>query len=429
MATNTSILQQQSAKISLLAFSLLALPILVYCWVLLHFSVNIPTYDDYGSLLDFVNLTLQETDWKKQFWLLATPENGHIPFITRALLLLQYHMQGTASFYASLVISGFGWIATALLLVGYGHWRLQLPWLALVPIPFFLLALGHWEAIDFLSSALQMYWGSGFFAVLGLLLVVERHQILASLCLLVAIFCSGGSVAAYPVSLLFLLGTRRWKDLIIFLACTLLVCSGYVFINPPANHTHALPSLSAWLLYTLEFIGNVVGSPQWDLSPLAIQHRISGAILLLATGWLIWRTPGYSGFKLVFCYIVVLGMMAAYMRIDTFAYVVSRYAMYALLGAACSYGLLLGYGLQTDSRITRTVTLITALISIALWAYSVKVCMLPLQQNHDQRMLGMQHFIDTGSPEKLNAWNIERARQILEVSQDLGVYDYQKSLH
>lgn len=408
----------------------MAIPFFVYFFIVKNYLVNIPTYDDYGSLLDFVNRTTLEKSLMQQFWLMAEPENGHIPFLPRLLLLGQYFFLGSANFYWALIISNAGWLLSTALLVTFCARQYHIPFLYLIPAPFFMLSINHWEAIDFLSSALQMYWGSGLLAVAGIMLLTCDKIASASLLFAAAIFASGGALAVYPIACLYFLIERKWKDWLIFIFCSSVILVGYTFVNPPSQQVKSLPDLLTWINYTLEFTGNVIGSKQWDLSPLAWAHNLIGLFEIAAVLLLAWRTRGHIAIKLVFFYAVLLGVMAGYARIDLFAHAVSRYAMYAMLAASCAYILLVANYLGDINRPTfKLATIcIVGTIGVSLWVNSLWACTTPLQLNHDQRIDGMRHLIETGSPEKLSAWNITRAMEILNATRESGVYDYRNSL-
>ncbi len=63
-------------------------------------------------------------------------------------------------------------------------------------------------------------------------------------------------------------------------------------------------------------------------------------------------------------------------------------------------------------------------LSMGLWMHSMLVCRVPLQTNHDQRTTAMKAYIESGDPKQLNSWNAEQAKEVLEKSQEIGLYDY-----
>jgi len=409
---------------------LIAIPFLVYFYIVNHYTVDIPVWDDYVNPLDITNKAIEASPWKEKLLLLATPMNGHIPFLPRVLLYLQFLVGVTSCIKTALIVSNVGWMLATALIMYYCYRSLKLPIMYLIPIPYFMLSIAHWEAMDFYSSAFQMYWGSGLLVVGGLIAVASGRPLLASLLLLGGLFSSGGTLAAYPVCLLYYLLTRQWKGGIIFLVCSLAVAWLYVAVNPPGNNLHRIPAVDAIVLYTLTFLGNIMSTGQWDLSALAWTHRAIGASMIIIMFFFTWRQKNATAIKLIFFTIVLMGMMASYMRMDLYAFAVSRYAMYALLAATCSYIMFALHYKQSSNRSSLIPVALVAVIAIGLWAHSLLVCRTPLQSNHDQRVAHMRGYIETHDLGVLSeiTWNVEHARGVLETSRKLGLYDYTRAL-
>jgi hypothetical protein len=411
-------------KVDHLAWILMTIPFVVYFMVFNHYIVDVPVWDDYVNPLDITNQAILAPTLKEKLLLLATPMNGHIPFLPRSLLYLQYLAGITASIKTALIISNAGWMAATLIILIYCHRSLNIAPMLLVPVPYLLLSIIHWEAMDFYSSAMQMYWGSGLLAIVGLIAITTRHPIVASLCFLAGILASGGTLAAYPISLLYLCVTRRWKDGVIFLTCTVAVLWGYVHLNPPQQNIHAFPNPLQLSLYTLEFTGNILSNGLWDMTSYAWIHRTIGTGMILLMLYLFKKTPGCHLFKLLFLYVVALGVMCGYMRMDVYSHAVSRYSMYALLAAVCVYVMLVSHVQSRNSMLVPTVSLAI----VVLWMHGLYVCRSPLQTNHSQRIAEMQRYIETGDPKVLESWNAVHAQRVLDMSRQTGLYDYTRAL-
>ena len=407
---------------------ILSIPFIAYLAVLLQYILDIPVWDDYVNPLDITNQAIAATALTDKLAILATPMNGHTPFLPRALLYVQYLAGVTTPIHTALVISNLGWMAVTLLVMVYCYRSLQMELALLIPLPYLLLSLIHWEAMDFYSSAFQMYWGSGLLIVAGLMLLVSGWTITASLFFLGGLFASGGALAAYPVSLLFLLGTRRWKALLVFIGCSVPALWLYAHINVEAQAVRELPQWQPLLAYVFEFTGNLTSNGQWDLSSHARYHQLLGALMTGLAAFLAWRVPGHYVFKLLFAYVVLMGAMAGYMRMDVYSHAVSRYSMYALLAAVSLYILLLAWlgTLPQGTAARKILPLLITVASVALWVHSLLLCQEPLQQNRDSRSAHMQSYIQTGDPAVLDSWNAAHAQKVLDDSRQSGLYDYKK---
>jgi hypothetical protein len=115
----------------------------------------------------------------EQITTILKPNAGHIPAITRIISILQVKYLGGINFRGSLFAANFGWLLTAIMLIVYFRRTLSLSWLALLPVPFLLLNINHWESMDFITPAWQMYWGSAFFPALFFIAVVEKRMTVA----------------------------------------------------------------------------------------------------------------------------------------------------------------------------------------------------------------------------------------------------------
>jgi len=310
----------------------------------------------------------------------------------------------------------------------YCHRHSKITLTYLVPVPFLLLSLVHWEAMDFYSSAFQMYWGSGLFAVAGLIAITSNRPLTASLFFLAGLLCSGGGLAVYPVCLLYLLLSRQWKNGLLFSVYTIAVLALYVHVNPPENNLRQFPDLQLLAKYILEFMGNLVSNGFWDLSPYAQSYMVAGTLMVVSMIYLSWKVAGHHAVKLIYLYVLIVAAMAGYARMHEYAHAVSRYAMFATLATACLYILLASHHLARPSPLRKISLMILGGLSIGLWMHSIYMCRLPLQTNHDQRTASMQKYIESGNPDDLLSWNAQHAKGVLDTSRAIGIYDYTQSL-
>lgn len=88
------------------AFMLIALlPIIIYLWAILKYTVNMPFWDDYDSILNWINrFILHHDNLKYVMSMLLEQHNEHRILFDRVFILLDYYLFGSINFiYLSFV--------------------------------------------------------------------------------------------------------------------------------------------------------------------------------------------------------------------------------------------------------------------------------------------------------------------------------------
>lgn len=411
-------------------YGLLAIPFIAYGLIVFHYVVDIPFLDDYVNPLDLTNQAIAAPTLSKKLSLLAVPMNGHLPFFPRLLLYAQFLMGVEAPVRTALYVSNLGWVLTTLLLLVYSRRVYAIPLHYLVPVPYLMLSIIHWEAMDFYSAAFQMYWGSGLFSIAGIIALVSGLPLLAAVLFLAGLFTSSGTLAVYPACILYVAIAKQWRVGLRFALYSIPVLCLYFYVVSSTQQLQPFPGLMRLIRYVFEFMGNVSSTGKWDLTQHATLHVLIGIFVISSAVVLSLRVAGHYAAKTIFAYVIFMAAMAAYSRIHTFEHAVSRYAMYSLLAAAAVYILFCAYCVSTADRhqkAKQTALLLVTLGSAGLWVHGVVLCRIPLQTNHDQKLAGMQKYIDGGNPADLFSWNAEHAAKVLAESQKTGLYDYRNA--
>ncbi|TNF36856.1 MAG: hypothetical protein EP312_00225 [Gammaproteobacteria bacterium] len=413
-------------------WALMAIPLLAYCAVVYRYAVNIPFYDDITQILWITNTIIDvkldspwvtEVDRPSTLKAFFYPNAGHIPLLTRLFTLLQYQLGGV-NFRISIMVANAGWIASVALMLWYARKRLDLPWPALLPVPFLMLGLSHWESLDFTLPAWQMYWGAALFPIAMLLAMVHGRTLVAMVCLFGALFTSGGSLALFPVAAAFLLWRRHWWQLAMFAIVGGLMLWLFLYFNPPGYHLKTTPDIPAMIRYTTAFMGNLLSTGTWDMSAYATVHTVTGAIILLLFTILFFTTrgPEFDFPKMVVAYVILLGGMAAYKRGNTEPDMVSRYSMFALMAAVSTYYLLLAYLRERKPLLSHVAAVVIAVTALGFWVHTYSVDLAPLNQNRSQRIDALNTYLQTGNAGGL-MWHPEWADEIFREAKRIGIYD------
>lgn len=413
-----------------LIWLLMAVPFVAYAWVVYRYAINVPFYDDITQILWITNTIIDvkldspwvtEVDRPDTLHAFFYPNAGHIPLITRLFTLLQFQLGGV-NFRYSIMIANLGWVISCLLMLYYGRKHLQLSWLALLPVPYLMLAITHWESLDFTLPAWQMYWGAALFPIGMLLAMVEKRIIIALVCLFGALFTSGGSLALFPVAAAYLLYRKQWLQLVIFAVIGGLMLWLFLHFNSPGYHLKTRPDVIAIARYVLPFMGNLLSTGTWDMSAYITVHSIIGGVLLALFAWLFFTTEKQDFPKMLFAYAVLLAGMAAYKRGDQSIGGISRYSMFALMSATAVYYLLMHKMRAQSPAVKAALAGVFVIVTVAVWADSYRVDLAPLHQNRNLRIDAAKTYIETGNAGGL-MWHSEWADEIFSEAKRIGIYD------
>ncbi|WP_370731580.1 hypothetical protein [Fibrella arboris] len=137
-----------------LAWSLIALPIVLFASIALRFVENIPWYDDIEMFIVFVqDYYTVDTLHDKVYWLLE-PNNEHRILFAKLTDLFTYNTTGHVNFRGMTLIGNlFLFLSLGLLFIVFRSMRL--PVWAFVPVPFILLHPQYFMTISWSITSLQ----------------------------------------------------------------------------------------------------------------------------------------------------------------------------------------------------------------------------------------------------------------------------------
>lgn len=413
--------------LDILYFLAMALPFFVYGFIINHYAINIPYFDDFSVLMWPIN-NIYSTDVLETYLRqIFNPNGGHIPFITRLVMLAEIKTLGEMDFKLAVLLGNAGWLLTTFLLIAYFQKKLQLAWSYFLPVPFLMLTINHWEAMDFTTPAWQMYWGSSFFSVLCLLAIVEKRMTLSVYAFTAALFLCSGSLSLLPLAVGYCVFRLRWANALEFIVRAAAPLYVFFFFNPRGGDVKALPTLDVIVRYIPGFMGNLVSNGTWDLTNLAWIQIPLGIIVIALGLYILSRNSVNDLSKLLFVYVFILACMAVYLRASTFPYTVSRYALYASLAVTAIY---IAFAAQASQTGWKWFQPATASIAVLLWLHSMYFCTTPLQLNKESRINGIQAYIRTDKdPASFYPlmWDFNFGKQVMDRSISLGFYNVQNA--
>lgn len=403
---------------------ILAIPFFIYYLIIDYFAVNIPYYDDFSVILEPLNTVAASTNFNWKVTLLFKANASHVPAITRILTYAQAIFMGGINFRYTIIAGNVGLLLTTLTLLFYFKKKYRLPWYSLLPIPFLLLSITHWEAMDFVTPAWQMYWGACLFPVLCFIAIVEGYVICAALAFIAALFLSSGGLCIYPLVIGFCLARKRWLHSIVFAATAGLGLIAFFHFLPASSGMTGMPDIRQMAAFIPAFMGNIVSNGVWDLQPYRWIHTSIGCMVLIAGIYVLWKFTDADLAKLVFIYVVFLAAMAIYARGVVYQYVPSRYAMFPALAIACLSCVYTARWLKASSPRASYKILVLALCSVLLWAHSIYKCIAPLDSNLHMRTSAMEKYL-AGNTDALMylLWSAEYGHTQLTDAKARGIYN------
>ncbi|GAB3497786.1 hypothetical protein GCM10027341_18390 [Spirosoma knui] len=335
------------------AVALVALPIVCFSLLVVTNAVNVPWMDDIDAFLSFIIGYIDaDTASEKADWLLR-PNNEHRILTAKLITLLLYTFTGQVNF-RWLILAGYLFLLGIVWLFYRVFRGLNLPLLAFVPIPFFVLqpqyyltsiwaitGLQHQVVVCLILTALYMLANgrlNRFAAATGL-------QLLASLSMSNGLF---GWVAGAVVLAL----QRNWYRLGIWLVIGVSTILFYFhdFQSPQGNESSfsffiRQPYLIVAAFFT--FIGGLFDFfPDADIVKRSILPTLAGLVLITAMLALLWNMlPSFLGSNTLYARSAGNGFKAdrqrQYFFVGCYAFLMVNASIVAFLRPRFGYSVML----------------------------------------------------------------------------------------
>jgi hypothetical protein len=197
-----------------LALLIVLIPVLFYGYVILHFSSNVPFYDDFFWGFDYLETYFQKNTIIDKIKMLLMQHNQHRFVYFRAVLLGLFQSEGNLNFRHLILIGNislFGIFATYAL----AFKRTALSWLYFLPIPFLLFQY------QFMYNSIVSYGVPNmsiiFLAVLTFYLACfasAKHSYLLWIVGFFATFSNGNGIIVFFVAIILLILQQRFRQAI-----------------------------------------------------------------------------------------------------------------------------------------------------------------------------------------------------------------------
>jgi hypothetical protein len=270
--------------------ALFSIPFIVFLWAELRYDVNMPNWDDYDSVLGWLNGRFIPASFAERMDYLFRQHNEHRIVFDRLVELLELHALGVVNFIYLDIFGFLGLVGLVFILYYLGK-RSGLSYLASIPIPFFMLTLSQNNLISFSMASIQVYWAL-LFSFLSFAFVsrsfLARNLVIGFLFSVVAAFTSAGGLIGFPAVFIYYLVNRKYRLAALwFLGAAIVFWIYFVFFpyNPTAigiaSHHYALLHPFEYLQYVVMFLGNMIAASGGAF--------VLGSLLLFAIGFLFLR--------------------------------------------------------------------------------------------------------------------------------------------
>ncbi len=411
-------------------------PFFIYILYVFRYAVNIPYFDDYDAILNFLNKFIQVQTLGEKVSLLFSQHNEHRIVFDRVVSLCYYYLLNEVNFRSLIIFGNLGWMLTTVMLILYLQKNFHLSLAQLLPIPYLLLSFSHWENMFFAMAAIQNYWF--MFFSLAFLICLSRGKLFLSCAFFsIALFTSGGGAVLYPLGNIFLLMQRRWKYFWLFFLlstfCMVLYFYGY---HKPSYHPSVFEAILAPFratAYFFVFLGNIF--PLHNIFILSSNIPLigiflpMGAVFYLSSIYFIGRY-GDCFLKLVIYFVFLVALMTTLTRsgFGIWQAASSRYSLFPLLALVCLSTFIVT-SISSTIAIRRAILFTTIICAIFTWGVSIFIIDYSqyFKKWKDERIIKIIEF-KNGNKQSL-LWlypNPDLAAQTLLTAEQQHIYDYRQ---
>lgn len=230
--------------------------IILYIGVVLSFSSNYPYWDDYPTILGYLN-NFCESSTKDKILSLFMQHNEHRIFFNRIIEIIQYYAFGNVNFYYLILIGNIGWFLSIYLLIKYVR-DSGYAWVCTIPIIVIMTSFAHHECMTWAMCSIQQYFQL-FFALVTIHLLV-RHKIFGTLfTLALSVYTGGGGLVLVPLVFLYTVLNRDLKKFFIYNIFSIFILGLYfISFNHHSSFVLSLEMCVKLCEYVLLFIGGVL---------------------------------------------------------------------------------------------------------------------------------------------------------------------------
>jgi hypothetical protein len=250
--------------------TILTLPFFIFFWAELRFDVNMPNWDDYDSVLNWLATFEKTYGVSRIIDMLFRQHNEHRILFDRLIELTELYSLKTVNFVYLDIFGALGLFLIVLFILFLGKRSGLRAWM-MIPIPFILLTFSQNNLISFSMASIQVYWAI-LFSFLSFFFVSKssnfRYTLVGFFFSTLASFTSAGGLIGFPVVTIYYLFNKKYKIALAWTACSIIIFYIYFvyFRYHPttigiASHNYAYSHPLEYFLYVIRFYGNMARIP------------------------------------------------------------------------------------------------------------------------------------------------------------------------
>ncbi|MCF0039175.1 hypothetical protein [Dyadobacter fanqingshengii] len=205
----------------------MTLPVLLWVFVILYYSVNLPWYDDFDPFPDFLRKWITDSSFSDRLTLLFQPNNEHRMVIGKLVTLTYYWVTGHLNF-TFLHIAGACFTLGTFRIFWLSFAKTKINWWYFLPVPFLLFQLQYHLVFLWAICSLQ-HQPVVFFISLSMFLLSRNRfgwAVLAAVC---ATYAMSNGIFVWPAGVMILLLRSQYKQLSIWLLAGALAVGFYFY--------------------------------------------------------------------------------------------------------------------------------------------------------------------------------------------------------
>ena len=352
------------------------IPILCYCYVIFHFSSNVPFYDDFFWGFDYLETYFQKNTFIDKIRMLLMQHNQHRFIYFRAVLLSLFNLEGNLNFKHLILVGNlslFGVFA----LYGLVFRHIRISWAYFIPVPFLLFQY------QFMFNSIVSYGVPNmsiiFLAVLTFYFACfasPKHSYLLWIAGFFATFSNGNGIVVFFVAIILLLLQQRFRQ-VIYTAIAYAISLSIYFTDFHMNSEETKLNGNTFM-YAFRFLGAAFLTHINSISVTLGIIAVSGIVIYFL--WFFFKLVK-GKFKpvenkvLLFCmgvflFLACTAMMTAIVRAIHKVEIPDWYKNYSILFMTTIYLFLINFKWRAYLR--WAVLGVFSLYSIAIWYVSVE---------------------------------------------------------
>lgn len=293
-------------------------------------AVNVPVWDDYHTLIQFMNDFLNTETFRDKISLVFVQHIEHRLIFLHLVTISVFNLMGELDFKILCYIGNAALVVLALFFFYAFKGERAFKLFYFSPVLFFLFQPQYYDVILW-QTALFSYFSVLIFALITLVLIVRRSRsafVLASIFAVLTISCQGNGALIFPLGLFILILQKSYKRGAVWTLISA-VSLGIYFINYtqiPGNPgiVNAFLNFKDTALYVFCFIGSAPGFSLFYPSLFFGIGIVLYFIFLTATKYYKDNLVFYSFFLFVFLTIGINALFRSWKGLE-FALTQSRY--------------------------------------------------------------------------------------------------------